>query len=140
MPCPVGLFQNHRPRKKHEILHPAKFPETLVAEFIKLFTEPGDWVFDPMIGTGSTAIAALQTERNSLGVDLIPEFVEIAQEQVGTPLFPSQQFDVRIIQGDATKLDKINEVPEEKFNYAITSPPYWSMLTNPGGEYQEGKA
>ena len=92
-----------------------------------------------MVGTGSTVIAALQTERNSLGVDLIPEFVEIAQEQVATPLFPSQQFEARIIEGDATKLDKITEVPEEKFNYAITSPPYWSMLTNPGGENQKAR-
>ena len=136
---PGWIIPKPPPRKKHEILHPAKFPETLVAEFIKLFTEPGDWVFDPMVGTGSTVIAALQTERNSLGVDLIPEFVEIAQEQVATPLFPSQQLEARIIQGDATKLDKITEVPEEKFNYAITSPPYWSMLTNPGGENQKAR-
>ena len=139
---PGWIIPKPRPRKEHEILHPAKFPETLVAEFIKLFTEPGDWVFDPMVGTGSTVIAALQTERNSLGVDLISEFVEIAQERVAimdTPLFPSKQFDAKIIQGNATKLDKITEVPEEKFNYAITSPPYWSMLTNPGGENQKAR-
>jgi DNA modification methylase len=142
---PGWVIPKPPPRKKDEILHPAKYPETLVAEFIKLFTRPGDNVLDPMVGTGSTVLAALRTMRNGFGVDLVPEFVEISKKRIADE-FPPMLFHKmaskqksEVVQGDATRLGDIVELQGVRFNYAITSPPYWSMLTNRGSEYQESR-
>jgi DNA modification methylase len=131
------------PRKKNEILHPAKFPETLIEEFIKLFSKPRENVFDPMVGTGSGVIAALRTKRNGFGTDLSEQFVQTAkdriQEEQRPLLFPDFVPEGHVLVGDATKLDQIHELDGVKFQYAVTSPPYWSMLTNPGSENQAAR-
>src|SRR4030067_735830 len=48
---------NPPPRQPGVLRHPAKFPEGLAAEFITVFTHRGAWALDPMVGTGSTALA-----------------------------------------------------------------------------------
>jgi DNA modification methylase len=133
------------PRHKDEILHPAKYPETLVEQFINLFSKAGDNILDPMVGTGSSVIAAFRTRRNGYGVDLIENFVEIARRRIETERAPllfsngKEKLKAIIVQGDATKLDEIKDLKGTRFDYAITSPPYWSMLTNPGSENQEAR-
>ena len=140
---PAWTIPKPPPRKKNEVLHPAKYPETLIEEFINLFSKPGDRVLDPMVGTGSSVVAALRTERNGYGVDLIDEFVQIARDRAAGErrpmLFPDMETDANglIIQGDATDLRSIADLEGITFQYAITSPPYWSMLRNAGSEGQE---
>jgi DNA modification methylase len=142
---PAWTIPKPPPRKKNEVLHPAKYPETLVSQFIELFTKPGDNVFDPMVGTGSTVVAAVRSGRNGYGIDLISDFVEIAKRrvQIESQDILFEKFIPKprgfIFQGDATHLNEINELQEATFQYAITSPPYWSMLTNPGSENQEAR-
>lgn len=140
---PAWTIPKPPPRNKNEILHPAKFPETLIEEFIKLFSKPRDNVFDPMAGTGSAVIAALRTERNGFGIDLSEQFVQTAkvriQEEQRPSLFPDFVPEGRVLVADATKLDQIHELDGLEFQYAVTSPPYWSMLTNPGSENQEAR-
>jgi hypothetical protein len=140
---PAWIIPKPPPRNKNEILHPAKFPETLIEQFIKLFSQQLDNVFDPMVGTGSTVIAALRMKRNGYGTDLSEQFIQTAlnrikQEQTPS-LFPGVEPEGRVFGGDATKLDQIHELDGIKFQYAVTSPPYWSMLTNPGSENQEAR-
>ena len=48
----------------------------------KLFTQPGDMVLDPFIGSGTTAAAAMQLGRNYSGIDINPEYVELARKRV----------------------------------------------------------
>ena len=62
--------------------HSAAFPPALPEWFIKLFTNEGDHVLDPFIGSGTTSAVALQLGRNSVGIELMREYVELAQEQV----------------------------------------------------------
>jgi DNA modification methylase len=50
--------------------------------FIKLFTEPGDWVLDPFLGSGTTCEAASKLRRNSVGIDILPEYCELARSRV----------------------------------------------------------
>ncbi|WP_102029164.1 DNA methyltransferase [Salirhabdus sp. Marseille-P4669] len=130
------------PRKKNEILHPAKYPETLVKEFIELFTEQGDNVLDPMVGTGSTVVASIETERNGYGIELNKKYADIALKRVEEKYEPTlfeeylPQVEGIIINGDASNLNEIDELKGQLFNYCITSPPYWSMLSNKGSENQ----
>jgi len=139
---PPWLIPKPPARDEEEILHPAKYPETLIERFIKLFTSEGDSVFDPMVGTGSTVLAAIQNERDGYGIDLNEEYVEIAQKRVEKEyrMTLSGEIEPRaeniIVQGDSTKLDA-EELDDISFDYVVTSPPYWSMLNNSGSENQK---
>lgn len=70
--------------------HSATFPVELPAWFMKLFTQPGDLVLDPFMGSGTTALAAVQLGRYFVGTDINKEYIElarkrIAQEQIRLP-------------------------------------------------------
>ncbi|NLI98577.1 site-specific DNA-methyltransferase [bacterium] len=64
--------------------HSATFPVALPEWFIKLFTQPGDVVLDPFIGSGSTAIAALNLNRHFIGIDVLEEYCELARNALRT--------------------------------------------------------
>jgi DNA modification methylase len=61
--------------------HSAAFPSALPEWFIKLFTEPGDWVLDPFSGSGTTCEVAEKLRRNSVGIDILPEYCELARSR-----------------------------------------------------------
>ncbi|MDD5727101.1 MAG: site-specific DNA-methyltransferase [Victivallales bacterium] len=64
--------------------HSAAFPEGLPEWFIKLFTKTGDTVLDPFMGSGTTNIVANQMHRNSIGIEIIPEYYEMAKSKVSS--------------------------------------------------------
>jgi len=63
--------------------HSAPFPEELPEWFIKLFTKKHDWVLDPFLGSGTTSEVAQRMGRNSIGIEIIPEYVRMAIEKTG---------------------------------------------------------
>src|SRR5512134_2516550 len=132
------FIHNPPPRKKGVLVHPAKFPETLVQEFIEFFTKEGETVLDPMAGTGSALVAALRCGRNSYGIELNPKYAEIARqviaeerEELGASIAGLQS---EIIHGDACNATQF-EIPV--IDFVITSPPYWNMLHVKGAETQK---
>ena len=62
--------------------HSAAFPEALPEWFIKLFTKQGDLVLDPFMGSGTTLIVANRMRRNSIGIDVVPEYCEMVREKL----------------------------------------------------------
>jgi DNA modification methylase len=62
--------------------HSATFPVELPKWFIKLFTQPGDMVLDPFLGSGTTAVAAAQLGRDYIGIDINPEYVEVSKARI----------------------------------------------------------
>src|SRR5512135_541468 len=76
------FVHNPPPRQKDVLRHPAKFPETLVMEFITFFTKRSQVVFDPMAGTGSTLVGAMRCGRNAYGIELNPIYAEIARRVI----------------------------------------------------------
>ncbi|MEO7045774.1 MAG: site-specific DNA-methyltransferase [Ferruginibacter sp.] len=62
--------------------HSAAFPEELPEWFIKLFTKEKDIVLDPFMGSGTTLIVANRMKRNSIGIEIVPEYYEMVKEQL----------------------------------------------------------
>jgi DNA modification methylase len=140
---PIYIIPKSPPRKKDEYTHPAKFPEKLIKELIMNFTFEKDWVLDIMVGTGSTLIAAYETKRNGIGIELLTEFLQIAKKRVEKvnpptklPGFESSNKSI-LINGDARNVVNLLTDYKEMIKYCITSPPYWNMLKNPGSEGQQ---
>ncbi len=62
--------------------HSAVFPEALPEWFIKLFTEKGDVVLDPFLGSGTTMRVAKQMGRNSVGIEVLEEYYNLARKNI----------------------------------------------------------
>ena len=62
--------------------HSAAFPVDLPKWFVKLFTEQGDVILDPFIGSGTTAIAALELGRHFIGIEKLEQYHKLALERV----------------------------------------------------------
>jgi len=60
--------------------HSAAFPESLPEWFVKLFTKENDTVLDPFMGSGTTNKVSQQMNRNSIGIEILPEYFKIAKE------------------------------------------------------------
>jgi len=64
--------------------HSAPFPEELPEWFIKLFTKQGDTVLDPFAGSGTTVVVAKRMYRNSIGIEILPEYCKLMKTQIQT--------------------------------------------------------
>lgn len=62
--------------------HPAVYPLKLALEHIKSWSNEGDVVLDPFMGSGTTGIAAKQLKRKYIGIEINPEYQELALEQI----------------------------------------------------------
>jgi site-specific DNA-methyltransferase (adenine-specific) len=62
--------------------HSAVFPEALPEWFINLFTKENDTVLDPFMGSGTTIVVAQRMKRNSVGVDILPEYFEMVKTKL----------------------------------------------------------
>ena len=62
--------------------HSAAFPPDLPSWFIKLFTQEGDLVLDPFLGSGTTAMVAKELGRDYLGIDVQAEYCQIAKDRI----------------------------------------------------------
>jgi site-specific DNA-methyltransferase (adenine-specific) len=62
--------------------HPAIFPIQLVKDHIISWTNPGDLIYDPFMGSGTTAKAAIQTDRNFLGSEISEDYFKISLKRI----------------------------------------------------------
>ncbi len=136
-------FIHNPPARRKEVLrHPAKFPETLAQEFIEFFTQRGQTVLDPMVGTGSSLVAALRSGRNSFGIELNPAYADIARQVVAEEADrlgeTASGLTSQVITGNAARIaDYVRLYQMPPIDYVITSPPYWDMLRARGFETQK---
>ncbi len=85
-------------------------------------------MFDPFLGSGTTSVEAKQLLRNSVGIELYPKFITLAQERINN-LENKSNIKSYIFPGDARNILEIfkkNKLP--KMNFCLTSPPYWNQL------------
>lgn len=75
------LWQINRGKKIVDS-HSAVFPEELVGQIINNFSNEGDLVYDPFMGTGTTAVVAKKLYRNYLGSELLPKYFEVINKRL----------------------------------------------------------
>ena len=109
-------------------VHPAVYPISLPAHFIKMLTHEGELILDPFAGIGTTLIAAQDLNRNAVGFDLKEEYINIAKSRLSQSRLSSDAQQVMILD-DAHKIPEYLE--ENTVSLCITSPPYANMLNRP---------
>jgi DNA modification methylase len=86
-PAPCG---GSRPCAKNDV-HEAQFPLELPRRLIRLLSDPEEVVLDCFIGSGTTAIAALMENRQFIGIEIVPEYAQLAQQRVAAYLNNRQE-------------------------------------------------
>ena len=118
------------PRQKKHLEHGAVFPLKLADRLIRMYSKEGDLVFDPFLGIGTTAVAALRLERRPVGIELAPHFhdmaVEWASEEVGLPNLAQGAEPFSIHNEDCRNMDKLLE--QDSVQLTVTSPPYADFI------------
>jgi site-specific DNA-methyltransferase (adenine-specific) len=62
--------------------HPAPFPEELPYRLIQLYSFTNDIILDPFIGSGTTGVAALKTDRFYIGYDTDEKYIKLAEKRL----------------------------------------------------------
>ena len=62
--------------------HPSQKPIQLMRMLVEKFTNPGDTILDPFMGSGTTGVACVQTGRNFIGIEIEPKYFEIAEKRI----------------------------------------------------------
>jgi len=77
--CPSILHQSF---SREKVGHPEQKPEILFERLVKASSNPGDLIFDPFIGSGTTAVVADRLGRKFFGCDINPDYVEMALKRL----------------------------------------------------------
>jgi site-specific DNA-methyltransferase (adenine-specific) len=77
------------PNGNNDNVHPTQKPVTLFQYLIRTYTLPGEIVFDPCVGSGTTAVAARELNRRFIVGDSSPEYVQVARDRLDAPYTPS---------------------------------------------------
>lgn len=83
-----GIWYVDSVRRNDE--HEAMFPEALVERVIKLYSDKGDIVLDPFMGSGTTAVSALKTGRRYIGIEKEEKYIELANKRLESTDFQLQ--------------------------------------------------
>jgi adenine-specific DNA-methyltransferase len=81
-PSDVWEIPNVKANHVEKTEHPCQFPVELIERLVLALTDPGDWVLDPFLGTGTTAVAALMHQRRAVGAEIVSRYVEVARERI----------------------------------------------------------
>ncbi|MBZ0198406.1 MAG: hypothetical protein K8H86_00945 [Ignavibacteriaceae bacterium] len=110
-------------RKKHG----AAFPISLAKHFIKIYSKPGDTIFDPFAGVGTTLDAANILKRHSIGIELNDDFIKLFNQGIDEKDGkPNHDYRRIIIQDSALNVCK--HLPLDSADFILTSPPYSNLL------------
>lgn len=74
--------------KDKNVVHPTQKPVALLEYLIKTYTNKGDVVLDNCMGSGSTGVACVNTNRNFIGIELKNSYFEIAKSRINEALTP----------------------------------------------------
>ena len=121
----VWRFNYERRDIRDKEKHPATFPIALARRLIEQFTHEGELVLDPFVGSGTSLVAAQDTNRNAVGFDLLAAYVELSRERIKQQSLDSQADQVAV-QDDARNISKY--LNNDSVSLIVTSPPYSNLL------------
>ncbi len=113
---------------RNKSLHPATYPIALARQCISLFTHEGELVLDPFVGSGTTLVAARDLNRNGVGFDLKPDYVELSESRLEVQ---GAAGSVRQLTRCADAREIPDYLPDESVSLLLTSPPYANLLNRP---------
>ena len=124
----VSVWSDIRKTKEEVALkHPAMFPSALARRLIECLARPeATLILDPFAGVGSTLLAAKELGKPSIGLEISPEFAQIAEGRISQMLPFSGQVDAKVHAADSRELYRY--VPPNSVDMVVTSPPYWDIL------------
>jgi len=99
-------------------------------QFLRRYTKQGEWILDPFLGSGTTLIECKRLGRNGIGIELLPEVVDIANKNISNE---ENKFNVRIevINADSSELNFKQELEKRNIKsvqFLIMHPPYWDII------------
>ncbi len=92
--------------------HIAMFPEELPRRLIKMFSFVGETVLDPFAGSGTTALAAKNLDRNSVGFEINPEFIPVIKDKLE---FHENDAGYEFLNQETIKTDFIQEIQKQPY-------------------------
>lgn len=81
-PGDIWVFQNVKHNHEEQTIHPAQFPEGLIARIVLATTNRGDVVLDPYMGTGTVAVVARDQGRHFVGAETEPKYHSVAMRRL----------------------------------------------------------
>ena len=75
----MGCLQEGKREKR---VHPTQKPLPLFKWILEKYSQPNDVILDPFLGSGTTAVACLELNRHFIGIELSPEYCEIAKKRI----------------------------------------------------------
>ncbi len=81
-PGDIWVIPNVKSNHVEKTVHPCQFPVELIERLVLAMTNPGDWVFDPFLGVGTSVIAAIRHGRRGAGAEINRKYVDIALERI----------------------------------------------------------
>ena len=81
-PGDVWIIPNVKHNHVEKTIHPCQFPVELIERLVLSMTLKGGLIFDPFMGVGTTAVAAILHGRKAAGAEVVPEYLSIAEERV----------------------------------------------------------
>jgi len=106
-------------------LHPATFPLSLSRKVIELFTHEGELVLDPFVGSGTTLLAAQDTNRNAVGFDLQQKYIDLCEKRLIQKRMFNNSRQIAI-QDDSRNIS--DYIDTDSIALIWTSPPYANLL------------
>lgn len=114
----------------HNASYWGNFIPQIPNQLLRRYTKQGEWVLDPFLGSGTTLIECKRLGRNGIGVELLPEVVDIANKNISNE---DNKFNVRIevITANSTELNFKQELEKRNIKsvqFLIMHPPYWDII------------
>ena len=98
--------------------HLAMFPEELPRRLIKMFSFPDETVLDPFMGSGTTALAAKNLRRNSIGYEINTDFLPVIKDKIGTGDILKSE--IEVIKQSEIKIDFEREIEKLPYKFVDT--------------------